>query len=122
MKVRIIGSALVAAALALGAGTPLAADHPAHGDTKKAGVAEKKAPAKAAKVKLVDINSAGKTELMTLKHIDEAKAEHIIAGRPYLSKAHLVTRKIIPHGEYEIIRRQIVALQKQQPAAKGGKK
>lgn len=125
MKSSIIVSTLAVAALMLGVGAPLAAEHPTHGEAMKAGAAEKKAPAKAtkaAKAKLVDINSASKTELKTLPNIDDAKADRIIGGRPYLSKAHLVTRKIIPHGEYEIIKRQIVALQKPEAAAKGGKK
>jgi len=118
---RIIGSALVAAAVMLCTGTSLAAEAAAPGDAKGS-AAQTKAPAKAAKAKLVDINSASKTELKTLKNIDDAKADRIIAGRPYLSKAHLVTRKIIPHGEYEIIKRQIIALQKPDAAAKSGKK
>ena len=113
---------LVAAALVLFAGVSLAAEPAAHDHGKHEGAAQKRAPAKAAKMKLVDINSAGKTELMTLKNIDEAKAERIIAGRPYLSKAHLVTRQIIPHGEYELIKRQIIALQKPPPSSKDGKK
>ena len=42
-------------------------------------------------------------------------ADNIIAGRPYLSKAHLVTHKVIPHGIYEQIKKRIIAMQK--PAA-----
>ena len=49
---------------------------------------------------------------MTLEGIGEAEAGRIIAGRPYLSKAHLVTREVIPHATYEKIKRQIIALQK----------
>ena len=67
---------------------------------------------KPATVKAVDINSAGKAELMTLPGIDAARADKIIAGRPYPSKAFLVTRNIIPAGVYETIRRQIIAKQK----------
>lgn len=125
MKFSIIASTLVSVALLLGASPSLAADPATSGGPGKAGAAEKRAPAKAgkaAKAKLVDINSASKAELKTLQNIDDAKADRIIAGRPYLSKAHLVTRKIIPHGEYEIIKRQIIALQKPEAAAKGGKK
>lgn len=68
--------------------------------------------AKAAPVKAVDINSASKAELKTLPGIDDARADKIIAGRPYLSKAFLVTRNIIPAGVYETIKRQIIAMQK----------
>lgn len=49
---------------------------------------EKKATA-VAKIKLVDINSAGKKELKTLPGIGDTDADKIIAGRPYGSKAHL---------------------------------
>lgn len=122
MKFSIIASTLVSVALLLGASPSHAADPATSGGPGKAGAAEKRAPGKAAKAKLVDINSASKAELKTLQNIDDAKADRIIAGRPYLSKAHLVTRKIIPHGEYEIIKRQIIALQKPEAAAKGGKK
>jgi len=66
----------------------------------------------AAKPRLVDINSAGKKELTTLQGIDDAQAEKIIAGRPYLSKAHLVTRKVLPRGIYENIKAGIFAGQK----------
>jgi len=80
--------------------------------TAKAESGAKNGKPKAAAVKAVDINSAGKAELMTLPGIDAARADKIIAGRPYLSKAFLVTRNIIPAGVYENIRRQIIAKQK----------
>jgi competence protein ComEA len=67
---------------------------------------------RAAPVKLVDINSASKAELKTLPGINDALADKIIAGRPYLSKAFLVTRNIIPAGQYEVIKKQIIAKQK----------
>jgi DNA uptake protein ComE-like DNA-binding protein len=67
---------------------------------------------KAAPVKLVDINSASKAELKTLPGIDDALADKIIAGRPYVSKAVLVTGKIITPGEYLSIKKQIIAKQK----------
>jgi hypothetical protein len=60
---------------------------------------------------LVDINSATRTQLRTLPWIGEAEAERIAAGRPYLSKASLVTRKIIPAGVYQGIRHRIIAIQ-----------
>lgn len=67
---------------------------------------------KAAKIKLVDINSASKAELKKLPGIGAAEADKIIAGRPYLSKAFLVTKNIIPEKTYWPIRHQIVAKQK----------
>jgi competence protein ComEA len=69
----------------------------------------------AAQPKLVDINSASKAELKTLQGIGDAEAEKIIAGRPYLSKADLVTKGLIPAGIYQSNRHRIIAL----PPAKG---
>lgn len=66
-------------------------------------------PAKKEKQLLVDINRAGKADLMKLTDIDEKLAESIIAGRPYRTKAELVTRKVIPGGTYEAIKRNVVA-------------
>ncbi len=72
--------------------------------------------------KRVDINSASKQELMKLPYVDEATADKIIAGRPYLSKAQLVSKKIIGQGPYQLITGQIIAKQattpKPKPAAK----
>ena len=42
------------------------------------------------------INSASKEELETLWGVGEARAEAIIAGRPYSNIDELITRKIIP--------------------------
>jgi len=63
-------------------------------------------------INAVDINSASKAELKTLPGIDDALATKIIAGRPYPSKAFLVTRNIISEGHYVQLRRQIIAMQK----------
>ena len=69
------------------------------GETKAIGgqkATEKNAKAKAAaKIKLVDINSASKAELMKLPGVSAAIADKIVAHRPYNSKARLVTEKII---------------------------
>lgn len=70
--------------------------------------ASEKGKKKSAKVKLVELNSATKSELKTVPAIDDASADKIIAGRPYLSKANLVTRKILPGEVYERIRKQIM--------------
>lgn len=106
----ILGTAalLLCASVSFAAETKAAA--PA--EAEKAGTAQKKSPAK---IKPVDINSAGKAALMKLQGIGEAEAARIVAGRPYLSKAHLVTRQVIPRGIYEQIKKQIIAIQK--PAA-----
>jgi competence protein ComEA len=113
VKRSIFKYALIAATL-LWAGASLAADSkpatPA-GEPKAAATDAKKAQSKP-KAKPVDINSASKAELKKLTSIGDAEADRIIAGRPYLSKADLVTRNIIPRGVYEQIRQQIIAVQK----------
>ena len=73
---------------------------------------------KAVAVKPVDINSAGKEALKKLPGITDAYADKIIAGRPYPSKARLVTDKILPDGIYSSISGSIVA---KQPYADGAK-
>ena len=73
----------------------------------------------AAKGKLVDINSATKDELKTLPGIQDPQADRIIAGRPYLSKARLVSRKILSTEQYNSIKKRIIA--KQQPPIQPGR-
>ena len=119
MKRSIIKSALIAAALAAVAracplppkASPRRREKPKR-QQDQAPAKSAKAKGRRAKVKLVDINSASKAELMKLPGIDDAEADKIIAGRPYLSKAHLVTHNIIPRGIYEQIKGQIIAIQK----------
>jgi DNA uptake protein ComE-like DNA-binding protein len=89
--------------------------------------ARAKAPAKKSKaapprVEPVDINSATKDELKKLPGIGDADAGKIVAGRPYLSKAHLVTHKIISLGVYQSIQQMIVARQKDAKFVKDAKK
>ena len=61
----------------------------------------------------LDINSASAAQLKQLPGIGDEQAARIVAGRPYLSKADLVTGGAIPAGTYLAIKRRIVALQKQ---------
>ncbi len=75
-------------------------------------------PAPAAKVKLVDINSASRTELKTLPGIGDAEADRIIAARPYPSKAKLAADKVLSMEAYAALKGRIVAVQKAQPKAK----
>ena len=70
----------------------------------------------AAQPALIDINSANVVQLKTLPGIGDAEAKRIVAGRPYLSKASLVTDHIIPAGVYQEIRHRIIAIQHTMPA------
>ncbi len=137
MQHRIVNTVLLAAALLLPASLSLAAENkPDASSTTKAiskaqpaeqGAKDKKtAPsskaAAAAPVKLVDINSASKAELKKLPGIGDAEAARIIAGRPYLSKANLVTHKIISQDLYLSLRQLIVAKQPPSSTEKPGRK
>jgi DNA uptake protein ComE-like DNA-binding protein len=68
--------------------------------------------------KPVNINGATKEQLKQLPGIGDAEADMIIAGRPYGSKANLVTRNIITRDVYENIKKQIVAKQPFKDGAK----
>jgi competence protein ComEA len=69
-------------------------------------------------VKLVDINHASRAQLKTLPGIGAADAERIVAGRPYLSKADLATKSVIPTGVYLSLKHRIIATQKARPKGK----
>ena len=114
-----IKTTLIAGALLLSANLCLAAESKpgTSGETTaKTKTTEKSAKAKNAKAapatQLVDLNSASKAELKKLPGISDAEADKIIAGRPYGSKAHLVTRNIVPHGVYENLKKLVIAKQK----------
>ena len=112
-QIHILTVVVASAFLAFGGGTH-AADKAA---VEKAPAAKSKSaqPAKGKSTpapKLVDINSAGKAELKTLPLIGDAEADKIIAGRPYGSKAHLVTHNIIPRDAYEGLKTLVIARQK----------
>ena len=120
MKSSTVKTALIALALSLSTSLALAAESkPPVADAAKAKVSARPASASSAqKVKLVDINSASKDELKTLPGVTDEVATKIIGGRPYLSKAHLLTRKIVEAGEYENLRTLVIAGQKNKPPAK----
>lgn len=128
MKSNIAKTALFAVTLLLSAGlsgaaeTTASAPKPAASKPEasaKSASGSKDAKAKtAAKVKQVDINSASKEELKTLPGVKDAQADKIIAGRPYGSKAWLVTHNIVSADIYEGMRNQVIAKQPNKDAAK----
>ncbi len=59
----------------------------------------------------VDINSASKEELMKLKGVTATDADRIIQGRPYKTKAHLITHNVIQMTVYSVIKDRIIARQ-----------
>lgn len=71
-----------------------------------------------ANIKLVNINGATREELKKLPGIGTAEADKIIAGRPYATKAHLVTQNIITRGVYENLKKLIIAKQPYKDGAK----
>jgi competence protein ComEA len=127
MKHSIIKTALVALTLAMCASLSLA-EEPQPQKAKqanaaaKAQAAAKKGKAAPPRVEPVDINSASKDELKKLPGVGDAEADKIIAGRPYLTKAHLVTHNIIPAGLYQALRDLVVARQKDAKFGKAAKK
>lgn len=117
MKSSIVKTALIAITLLLSAGLSFAADSKPEtaGATKAKASATSVKPKEdtaASKIKLVDINSASKDELKKLPGISDAEAAKIIAGRPYLTKAHLVTHNIISETTYQSLSKLIIAKQK----------
>lgn len=112
-------SILLALVLTCSASFALASDAAPPAATKST-KATTKAPSE--KVKLVDINNAKKAELKTLPGISDELADKIIAGRPYLSKAHLLTHKVVPEDIYAGLRAQVIAKQKGTPSPKSAQK
>ena len=125
MKHGIIKAALIATTLAMSASLcvadelrPQKAKQTNAADQSKAAAKKVKAAAPAPAIEPVDINSARKEELKKLPGVGDADADRIIAGRPYLSKAHLVTHNVIPAVTYQGLRQLVVAKQKDSKFAK----
>jgi DNA uptake protein ComE-like DNA-binding protein len=53
--------------------------------------------------KPLDLNTATKTQLLSLPGMDDASADRVIAGRPYSSQHELLEKHIISRDEYDKI-------------------
>ncbi|WP_257310793.1 ComEA family DNA-binding protein [Geothrix fuzhouensis] len=107
MTKRLIRTFLGVAMLLPIAGLPMAA--------QSKPIAKSQAPATTTrakgKLKPVDINSATRNELGFMLGISEELAAKIVAGRPYRSKAHLLTHHIVSAEVYAKIKDKVVAKQ-----------
>lgn len=116
---RLIGHSLIALTLViLGAAQSVAAPGPAASAPPGHERLQRSKRPPAAPVKLIDINSASKAVLKTLPGIGDAEADKIVAARPFLTKAELVTKGVIPTGPYLSLKTQVIAKQKRMPKAR----
>lgn len=89
--------------------TPPAATTPPDAGMPK--TTHKTHPAANKAVPRVDINSAAKEDLMKLPGITEDIAEKIVDGRPYKTKAELLSKKLVTKAQYAKIRNKVIAKQ-----------
>jgi competence protein ComEA len=101
-------SALLAAPVVAQTTSPSTTSRPSTTMPGTTGNAARTTPQKS---ELVDINSASAAELDKLPGIGSARAQAIIANRPYKGKDDLAQRKIVPQNVYEQIKDKIVARQ-----------
>lgn len=106
LTLTLLGCALAGVAAPAAAATALPAAQPA--------------PPAAAAAAPIDINRASPAQLQRLPGIGPAEAARIVAGRPYLSKADLASKGVIPAGIYLSIKGRIIALQASRPGATPG--
>jgi DNA uptake protein ComE-like DNA-binding protein len=59
--------------------------------------------------KAININKASREDLLSLPGITEHEADRIIEARPYDNTEDLVTRHVLPQGEYNKISDRIIA-------------
>jgi competence protein ComEA len=120
-----VGSYLIAAALSALLAAPVLAQttspststsRPSTTMPDKSGTMSRSQP----QAGLVDINSASAAELDKLPGIGSARAQAIIANRPYKGKDELAQRKIVPQNVYDQIKDKIVARQGSMNGARQG--
>jgi DNA uptake protein ComE-like DNA-binding protein len=120
MNYRILSIALVVAGLLFNSSMSVALDNKAdveHSIADSAKVSQQAAKVEpvvktkaATKAKLVDINSASKSELMKLPGVSAAAADKIIASRPFGSKMWLVSDKILDQMTFQAIRKNVTCV------------
>jgi hypothetical protein len=120
MPLRSILTTCATTAAMLLAGSPAAAQHPPMG-TAAAPNPHVATPPPVG-VKPVDINSASRADLMKLPGIGGEDADRIIKGRPYLSKATLVSANILTYDKYIALKGRIIAMQPETPKSKAAAK
>ena len=103
--VNLISAALLFSGLSVAAEQKAPAAKPAV--EKKA----EPAPAKAAAEEPLDINTASEEQLKKIPGIGDEYSKKIVAGRPYVKKDQLKSRKIIPAALYDKIKDKIIAKQ-----------
>jgi DNA uptake protein ComE-like DNA-binding protein len=105
----------VAAALALlaqlASGPAAAYGKAVVGTAPPTGAGKAQGPSGQSVVRLIDLNSASKADLMSLPGIDDAAADRIVAARPYPSKAKLVADQVISMELFLSLKDRVVALQ-----------
>lgn len=107
MKHRSIPLVLAATVLLVGSVAGVAADK---APAAQSAASQQKKPAQEKKPKPVDINRASASQLRTVPGIGDAEAERIIKGRPYPTKAHLVTEKVLSYETYLAVKDRLVAM------------
>jgi DNA uptake protein ComE-like DNA-binding protein len=101
---------LLSGSMPAGAATaPDAKPAPAPSASAAQGNAGTTKPPATAKKKQVNLNAASREELERLPGGSAEEANRIIAGRPYNSKALLVTNKVMSEGRYFEIKSLVVA-------------
>ena len=66
----------------------------------------------------VDLNTAGKEDLMALPGMDETKVDKIIAGRPFKAKDELEKRHLVTKEEYKQLSALVMVKQTKPETAK----
>jgi DNA uptake protein ComE-like DNA-binding protein len=115
MNIRSFTIRMIAALLLLTTAFPLTAeDKPAPQVATGKTTKDKALPPPAGtrgKLKPVDINGATKNELSFMLGIPESVAAKIVTGRPYRTKAHLLTHQIVSAEVYARIKDKVIAKQ-----------